>query len=418
MDLQAKHLKALNKLVGEIASTNGFYSKKLQACGGADGFESLEAYSRLMPYTTKSELAADHVENPPYGTNLTYPIDQYTRLHQTSGTTGSPMAWLDSPKDWQWVLDNWKTVWTECGAKPGDTAIFPFSFGPFLGFWAAFEAGVQAGICCLPGGGQTSLQRLKMIFRYKPEWICCTPTYALHLSGVASREGLGLSTSSVRGIIVGGEPGGSIPEVRERIEAGWGGARVFDHHGMTEVGPVTYSDMDDPDLLRIVHDTYLAEVVDRETERPVPYGEVGELILTTLGRAGCPLLRYRTGDLVRSVAVLGEDPTAFALQGGILGRADDMVVVRGVNLYPSAIDAVVRSFDGVGEYQVTIDQTQPMVQVSIAAENESGGSDDVLIEKFEKQLREAFSLRIPVSVSASGSLPRFEMKARRWNVIG
>ncbi|MFL3659885.1 MAG: phenylacetate--CoA ligase family protein, partial [Opitutales bacterium] len=175
---------------------------------------------------------------------------------------------------------------------------------------------------------------------------------------------------------------------------------------------------DDPDLLRIVHDTYLAEVVDRETEKPVPYGEVGELILTTLGRAGCPLLRYRTGDLVRSVAVLGEDPTAFALQGGILGRADDMVVVRGVNLYPSAIDAVVRSFDGIGEYQVTIDQTQPMVQVSIAAENESGGSDDVLIEKFEKQLREAFSLRIPVSVSASGSLPRFEMKARRWNVIG
>ena len=418
MDLQAKHLTALNKLVGEIASTNAFYSKKLEACGGAEGFESIEAFTRLMPYTTKGELAADHLDNPPYGTNLTYPIYRYTRLHQTSGTTGSPMAWLDTPEDWQWVLDNWKTVWLECGAKAGDTAVFPFSFGPFLGFWVAFEAAAQLGIRCLPAGGQTSLQRLKMISRYKPKWMCCTPTYALHLSNVASQEGLDLSTSSVSGIIVGGEPGGSIPEVRKRIEAGWGGARVFDHHGMTEVGPVTYSDIDDPNLLRIVHDTYLAEVVDQETDDPVAYGEVGELILTTLGRAGCPLLRYRTGDLVRPVAVGDEDPAAFALQGGILGRADDMVVVRGVNLYPSAIDTVVRSFAGIGEYQVTVDRTKPMVQVSIVVENEFGESDEALVEEFEKRLRDAFALRIPVTVSEAGSLPRFEMKARRWNVIG
>jgi phenylacetate-CoA ligase len=187
---------------------------------------------------------------------------------------------------------------------------------------------------------------------------------------------------------------------------------------MTEVGPVTYSDIDDPNLLRIVHDTYLAEVVDQETGDPVAYGEVGELILTTLGRGGCPLLRYRTGDLVRPVAVGDEDPSAFALQGGILGRADDMVVVRGVNLYPSAIDTVARSLDGIGEYQVTIDRTQPMVQVSIVVENESGESDEALIEEFEKRLRDAFALRIPVTVSEAGSLPRFEMKARRWNVIG
>lgn len=418
MGLAAKHLRSLNELVREISSTNPFYAPKLQACGGTSGFESLEAYAASMPYTTKEELAADHASNPPYGTNLTYPLDRYTRLHQTSGTSGRPMAWLDSPEDWQWVLDNWKEVWRECGANAGDSAIFPFSFGPFLGFWAAFEASAQVGIRCIPAGGQTSLQRLQMIFRYEPKWLCCTPTYALHLGSVARQEGLDLSTSSIRGIIVGGEPGGSIPEVRERIENAWGGARVFDHHGMTEVGPVTYSDIDDPDLLRIVHDSYFAEVVDRDTDAAVAYGEIGELILTTIGRAGCPLLRYRTGDLVRPVAVPGEDPAAFALRGGILGRADDMVVVRGVNLYPSAIDAVVRSFEGIGEYQVTIDRKQSMIQASITVENQSGESDEALIDGFEKRLREAFALRIPVTVAAPGSLPRFEMKAKRWNVIG
>jgi len=416
MTLSEKHLRLINELVAEIASTNAFYSAKLKACGGESGFDSLGAFSESMPYTTKEELANDHADNPPYGANLTYPIEHYTRLHQTSGTSGRPMAWLDTPKGWQWVLDNWKVVWQECGATAGDSAIFPFSFGPFLGFWTAFEAAAQIGIRCIPAGGQNSLERLKMIERYEPGWLCCTPTYALHLISVAEKEGIDLSASSIKGVIVGGEPGGSIPEVRLRIESGWG-ARVFDHHGMTEIGPVTYSDIGDPDLLRIVHDSYFAEVVNSETNEPVDYGEIGELVLTTLGRAGSPLLRYRTGDLVRPVAVPGEDPAAFALQGGILGRIDDMVVVRGVNIYPSAIDAVVRSFDGIGEYQVTIDQAQAMVQASIEVENRSSESDEILNTELENRLREVFGLRIPVTVAEPDSLPHFEMKAKRWNVV-
>lgn len=416
MDLAEKQLAALNQVIGVVAPNNPFYKAKLEACQGLDGFESLEAFSNRMPFTTKAEIAEDHCNNPPYGTNLSYPLKDYTRIHQTSGTTGQPIAWLDTPDSWAWLLENWKIIWRACGAKEGDVAMFPFSFGPFLGFWSAFEAAAQMGIRCLPAGGQTSLQRLQIIKRYQPEWLCCTPTYALHLISVAQREGVDLSRGPITNIIVGGEPGGSVPEVKARIEEGWGGARLFDHHGMTEVGPVTYSDRDRPELLRAVHDTYYIEVLDTKSGKPIPSGEVGELVLTTLGRAASPLIRYRTGDLVRPVAVEGEDPRAVAFEGGILGRADDMVVVRGVNLYPIAIDAVIRSFDCIGEYQVNIDEKESMVQVAVTIENLSSSSDEELSSLVQKRMREVFGLRIQIMVAESGSLPAFEMKAKRWNV--
>ena len=272
------------------------------------------------------------------------------------------------------------------------------------------------GIRCIPAGGQTSLERLQMIKRYKPAWLCCTPTYALHLLSVAQREGIELTGGPIRNIIVGGEPGGSVPEVKARIEEGWGGARLFDHHGMTEVGPVTYSDPDRPELLRAIHETYFIEVLDTNSGEVTALGGVGELVLTTLGRAACPLIRYRTGDLVKPVSAKGEDPRAIAFDGGILGRADDMVVVRGVNLYPSAIDAVIRSFDGIGEYEVNIDEKDSMVQVAVKVENLSSTRDEELVDQVQKRMRDVFGLRIEVEVAESGTLSAFEMKARRWNV--
>ena len=284
MGIAEQQLASLNAAIAVAGKSNAFYRSKLTECGGESGFDSLDDFSERMPFTTKQELAEDCQINAPYGTNLSYPIDSYTRLHQTSGTTGRPMAWLDTPESWGWVIDNWATIWKACGAKAGESAVFPFSFGPFLGFWSAFEAASQVGLRCIPLGGQQSLERLQMIIRYEPEWLCCTPTYALHLMNVAQEEDIDLMQSSVKNIIVGGEPGGSVPEVRHRIESGWGGARVFDHHGMTEVGPVTYSDLHDPQLLRVLHESYYTEVVEPESSLAVKYGQVGELVLTTLGR--------------------------------------------------------------------------------------------------------------------------------------
>jgi len=378
-------LDQLNALLRGI-KTNPFYRKKL---GGISSVSTLEEFSEKVPFTTKAELAEDQKLHPPYGTNLTDPLERYHRFHQTSGTSGQPMIWLDDRDGWDWLRGNWEWVWQKAGVTAGQAAIFPFSFGPFLGFWAGFESAISLGIRAIPAGGLTSESRVSLMARLRPEILCCTPTYGLHLARVAGKA----RELGVQKIIVAGEPGGSLPEVRARLEEAWG-AEVVDHHGMTEVGPVTVGDPDDPGRLLIKHDSYFCEVLDRDEQ------EVGELVLTTLGRYGSPLLRYRTGDLVRPDA-------DFALQGGILGRVDDMVVVRGVNLYPGAVEEVVRSVGGITEYEVIIDESGSMAEVRVRAEGRG-------LQALESRLREVFSLRIPVEEAAEGSLERFELKARRW----
>jgi phenylacetate-CoA ligase len=342
-----------------------------------------------VPFTTKAELAADQKFHPPYGSNLTYPLKSYHRFHQTSGTSGQPMMWLDDKGGWDWLCENWKWVWEKAGVTPGQAAFFPFSFGPFLGFWSGFESAVGLGIRAIPAGGLSSENRLKMMGRLRPEILCCTPTYGLRLAEISQDA----RCLGVKKIIVAGEPGGSLPEIRDRLSKAWN-AEVVDHHGMTEIGPVTVSDMSDPSRLLVRHEAYFCEVINQDEQG------IGELVLTTLGRHGSPILRYRTGDLVQP----DED---FALKGGIIGRADDMVVVRGVNLYPGAVEEVVRSVEGIVEYEVLIEEANSMVEVRIRAEG--SGAKELAI-----RLQEVFSLRILVEEVPEGTLERFEMKSKRW----
>ncbi len=414
-ELQKRQLESLNGLIKEIVPHNRFYNKKLGEAGGLDGFESLRDFRNRMPFTTKDELVEDQAEHPPYGSLLTYPLSRYTRYHQTSGTSGKPLVWLDTRESWQWVVDNWKPTWLAAGAKAGDAALFTFSFGPFLGFWSAFDAATQMGMRAIPAGGMGSVQRLRFLMVQKPRFLCCTPTYALRLVEIAGQEGLDLAKSGVEWIIVGGEPGGSITEIRQRIEKGWNPARVLDHHGMTEIGPVTFGDREHPNVLRIVHESYFCEVVEPATNEPAKEGEEGELVLTTLGREACPLLRYRSGDMVKAIELPGEDPAAFALEGGIISRVDDMVCVRGVNLYPSAVDAVVRSVSAIGEYRVEVDQRKTMAEVLIKFESLNGMDDPS--EELQEKLRDAFQIRFNLCKLEVGALPVFKMKARRWNVL-
>ena len=397
-------LQKLNDLVRAILPANAFYQRKV---GNCREFASLADFSATVPFTTKEELAADHEAHPPYGSTHTFPLETYHRFHQTSGTRGKPLIWLDDPANWTWILDNWEWVWRGAGVKPGDTAFFPFSFGPFLGFWAGFEAATRMGVRAVPGGGLSSEDRLHLLRRSQSTILCCTPTYALRLAEVGEKIGLPGGSLGITKIIVCGEPGGSIPEIRRRIESAWS-ARVYDHHGMTEIGPVSVSSESDPDLLLLRHESYFCEVIDPATGRPVAHGETGELVLTTLGRHGSPLLRYRTGDLVRPVP----HGDHFALQGGVLSRTDDMVVIRGINIHPSSIDAIVRAFPEIGEYQVEIDQRTALAELRLTVEA-TAESSAALAQK----LRSTFSLRIPVTAAAPGTLPTFEVKAKRWNIL-
>ena len=216
-------------------------------------------------------------------------------------------------------------------------------------------------------------------------------------------------------IIVAGEPGGSIREVRQRISDLWKGAQVFDHHGMTEVGPVTYEDSRKPLSLCVIEDSYFVEVIDHETQQEVEPGQKGELVVTTLTRTACPLLRYRTGDLVEKsffVADESSDPV-FCLEGGILGRVDDMVVIRGVNVYPTAVEKIIRGFSEVVEFQVLQTTRDSMAELEVTIEAGKRTTPD-LAERVARELADAFTLRIPVRLVESGSLPRFEFKSKRW----
>ncbi len=398
----------LRALITAIVPGNQFYTRRLAADGvTGSNLQSLEDFSARVSFTRKQDLVADQAAHPLYGSNLTYPLDRYTRFCQTTGTTGRPLIWLDTQETWDGLLENWAQIYSAARVCRGDRIYFAFSFGPFLGFWTAFEAAAKLGVMGLPGGGLSSIARLQALIGNQANVLLCTPTYALHLAEVASGAGIDLAKSVVAKIIVAGEPGGSLPSVRERLSKAWNGAQVIDHYGMTEVGPVTFQDPAAENVQRIVADSYYAEVVDPLTGAPAADGAVGELVLTPLRRFGMPLLRYRTGDLVRACV----DAQGLALQGGILGRADDMIVVRGVNLYPSAIDAVVRLQSEITEYRVRVARPSgTMAEVELEVESVDAGA----AAKLQLAFALAFALRIPVRNVGSNSLPRFEMKARRW----
>ncbi len=393
--IEADQLVKLQRLLAEIIPANPFYTAKLRDSQIA----SLQHFFERTPFTFKHELVQDQCDHPPFGSNLTYPLERYTRFCQTSGTTGSPMHWLDTPETWAWMLDSWDRVYKAAAVTAEDRIFFAFSFGPFLGFWTAFESAARIGCLCIPSGGMRSGARLRTLIDAGATVLCCTPTYAIRLGETAAEEGIDLSAAKIRKIIVSGEPGGAIPATRARIEQLWHGAQVLDHHGMTETGPVSYGCPARPGVLHIIESAFIAEVID------------SELVLTNLGRTGSPLLRYRTSDVVKPTA---ESPCAcgsyeLALEGGILGRTDDMVVVRGVNVYPSAVENILRAAGGVAEYRVEIRTLHALPELRIQVEASAEHA-----QRIQTALNNAFALRIPVSSVPAGTLPRFEMKAKRW----
>lgn len=415
-ELERRQWPLLAALLDRVGRDNPFYRGRWQTAGIRPEVGSLAEFRDRFPFTRKQDLVADQASHPPYGSNLTFPIDHYTRCHGTSGSTGHPLRWLDTPESWEWMLGHWRRVYEAAGVTRTDRIFFAFSFGPFLGFWTAFEAALQLGCLALPGGGLTSVARLRSILDQQATVLCCTPTYALHLGVTAHAEHLDLANSHVRRILVAGEPGGSVPATRRTIETAWPGARVFDHHGMTEVGPVSYPCPAQPGVLHIIEDGYLAEIVDPRSSRPTPDHAIGELVLTTLGRVGSPLIRYRTGDLVRARATSAPCPCGsvdLALEGGILGRADDMVVIRGVNVFPSAVDEVIRAVGGIAEYRAEVRAEGALRELRIEIEPDPAAPAD-LARRLEGAFQSRLALRVPVLILEPGTLPRFEMKARRW----
>ena len=259
--IERDQLVKLRALLQALPGANRFYSQKLRAAGVRPNLAGLDEFSARVPFTLKQELIQDQRDHPPYGTNLTYPLERYTRFCHTSATSGQPMHWLDTPESWAWMLDNWTQVFQASGVTARDRIFFAFSFGPFLGFWTAFEAALRIGCLCIPGGGMRSSARLHAILDTGSTVLCCTPTYSIRLAEVAAEQNIDLKAAKIQKIFVAGETGGSIPGTRAHIEKLWNGARIVDHHGMTETGPVSYSCPVRPGVLHVMESAYIAEVI-------------------------------------------------------------------------------------------------------------------------------------------------------------
>ncbi len=412
--LRALQLKKFQALLSQLFGRNRFYTKKWENAGIVPGdIRSLSDLAKL-PFTHKSELMQAQEEEPPFGTNATFPGSAYTRFHQTSGTTGIPLRVLDTPESWEWWGACWGYVLNGAGVTSADRVFLPFSFGPFIGFWAAVEGVRQIGAMMIPGGGWDSLQRLRMMRDLEATVVCCTPTYALRLAEIARNEHFDIRALPVRALIHAGEPGANVARTKERIEAAWG-AKCFDHAGATEVGAYSFECEVQPGGIHVIESEFIVEVLDPQTGQELPPGETGELVITNLGRPGFPVIRYRTGDLVRlNLSPCACGRTLARFDGGLMGRSDDMVTIRGVNVYPTAIENVIRQFANVDEFQVTVTTLHEMQRLEVQIEVVSGDDAERVRAGVEEAIYYALSLRPTVTVAQPGTLTHYEMKARRF----
>ena len=398
--VRALQLEKLRAGLRQVLKSNPFWRGRLHDVMGWGDFERL-------PMTTKPELLADQASNPPFGTNLTFPVEDYTRLHQTSGSSGDqPLRCLDTHQSWDWWLRIWADhVYQAAGVTPADRVFFAFSFGPFVGFWSAFGGAERLGAMAISGGAMTTEQRIRTIRDLGATVLLSTPTYAMRMAEKAAELQLDLASSDIRLTIHAGEPGASIQSTRSAIEAAYH-ATAFDHTGMTELGPTGHS-CTQRDGIHLIESEFIFEVVDAKGRPALE----GELVATNLGRWGSPLFRYRTGDHVSLSRERCSCGSSFVKAvGGIRGRVDDMFIVRGVNLYPSQVEDIVRRHTAVREFVIERQTVQRMDEVVLVVEMTEA---DAPTDRLEADLRQALGVRISCRVVPAGTLPPSELKAKR-----
>lgn len=397
-------LERLNDLLARMEQ-NPFQREHL---GDLGPLASLDELKRL-PFVTKRGLLDDQQRHPPFGTNLTFPLEQYTHLNHTSGTSGKTLRVLDTDEDWRWWATSLGRVLTAAGVGPGDRVALAYSFGPYIQFWASYAGVLDVGAMAIPMGGMESVQRLHTIADYQATALLATPSYAARLAKVAAASDMESAMTSIERIVCTGEPGASLPAMREQIEAAWG-AQCFDHAGTSESGPFGHP-CGAAGGLHLDEEEFVCELLEPNGTEPAAPGEVAEIVVTPLGRVGFPVVRYRTGDVVEVAP--GPCPAHHPgtwLPQGILGRVDDMVVIRGMNVFPSAIEQILRESGGVGEFRVQF-YTDPhaMDEVKVEAELQDAGEARAI----QARMKQRLGLRVRIVPVKTGVLPTRDHKAKR-----
>lgn len=407
--------KKLDALLKKVLASNRFYQNKFSKAGIMPSDIRSGDDLHKLPFTVKKEFEEDQEKHPIFGSNLTEPLENYVQYHQTSGTTGKPLKFLDTQESWQWRGKVACHILKGAGVRKGDRILFPFNFGPYTAFWIMYEGAYQLGILIIPTGGWNSSQRLECMIENRATVIPTTPTYALALAETAKEKGIDLASSSVRSLLLSGEPGALVPQVREKLQRIWG-ARCFDYIGLTEVGTWGFQCTEEPDGVHILESEFIAEVVEPATGQPVPEGEVGELILTNLGRGCMPSIRYRTGDLVRVKKGLCPCGRTFrVLEGGVLGRKDEMIIIRGVNIFPNVLANVIETHIQPGDnYQIEAFKAAGVDEIDIKLEIRKEEIGRMIQDAIQDEIKKKLNLRVGVEVVSRGTLPPVDYKAKRF----
>ena len=417
--IEALQARKLRNLVEWADSSVPWQSKRLRDAGVTpDQVSSLDDLQQI-PLMTREDWMQGQLEHPPYGPILAAAPESAIRYHMTSGTTGAtPIRVLDGMKDWEWIAEMWCYGLWGFGVRPSDIVFVAFGYSTFIGFWGLHYACEKIGCLVLPGGAMTTDQRVRQIVDMGATVVCSTPTYALRMAQEAKSMGVDLAGSSVQRLILSGEPAGSIPATKKLIEREWV-AMAGDTAGMTELGTIMiFECAEQPGGTHIIEDHYIEEVLDPESGKPVPYGEMGERVVTSFGRGFIPVFRYRTRDLV--VKVPGSScrcgRTFDIYEGGIRGRVDDMKLVRGTNVYPRAVEAIVREFSEIDEFQIhlyTAEGIRDEIEVLMEIPDVDADPYRIMGEVGKKLADAHEGLRFGVKQAETGTLPRFELKAKR-----
>ena len=371
-----------------------------------------------VPFTLKEELRESQAQHPPWGDFNCVPPEEGVRVFQTTGTTGMPVKIFLNKKDWhQYFYEQFMHFMYGYNIKTSDILFVPFGYSLYMAWWGFQAALEQEGVMIVPGGAQSSQDRVRNIFEWGATVVCGTPTYMLYLGDIALKMGQTLADSAVRIVVVAGEPGANVPSTKKAIEELWG-AKCYDDIGSTEITNFGFECVAQTGT-HVIESMFYAECLDPETLKPVLNGEMGELVLSNLYMRSMPLIRYRMKDLVRFNQETCECGRTFTrLDGGVLGRSDDMFQFAGINVFPSAIENFIREVpEFSNEYQIVVPKMGSGKHLKIRVEPATADISKEKIEQAVKKFIETIKYRITITpdveIVETGKLPRFELKAKR-----
>lgn len=411
-ELDELHLRRVRRVIEYAYRHLPFYRRRYEAAGvRPEHIRSWEDFLERVPLLDKPDLMEAQergelvpADPPPH------------QLCMTSGTTGVPLRIPWSAYQMIRNGDHGAYLWWSAGIRPGQTLYIAFNFGTFVGFWTVYHGALSYGLNVISGGGLDTRRRLLQVAELRPDVLAATPTYALHMAEVARQMGLELRACGVRALLLAGEAGACVPAIRNALREAWG-AEPFDYYGTSETGGIGFSCHWDPTRIHVLEDGVHCLVLD-EGGRPVQEG-TGEVVVTTYYQLSFPLIKYRTHDLVevhREPCPCGRTWAWF--RGGVLGRTDHMITVRGVNVFPTAIEALVGEVGGTTEhYEIHVFRREGLDQLLLKVEAAPGVPAErygALQRELEELLHHRLKVRVPVEVLPPGSLPRYELKSKRF----